>query len=403
MMDLRDIARILEEGPPAARAALAASPAASPEALYYLMTDRSPAIRASVAANPASPHQTFVSLAGDEDAVVRQALATRLAEIAPGLAPAQQDRLAQAAWAALAQLAGDVVEEIRVTVAEAVKDLPEAPRVMMLALARDACPRVADPVLRLCPLLTEEDLLALVAAPPVGATLTAIARRPAISAVVADALVAAGDAVAITALLGNRTAAIRESTLDALVVQAAEVTAWQEPLVRRPELLPRSAIALARFVAEALLGPLVQRTDLPEDVVGHLRVIVAQRLAGIPHPGETPDDAAARAGILLQADALDEAVLLRAARAGERDFVATALAGLAEVPRDVVDQAIVARCAKSVAGLCRRAALSYAVAEALIALLAPSPPSGEARVAPELVGDGELRWRIAALVRAAAR
>lgn len=404
MRGITDIARILEEGPASARSSLAANPAAPPEALYYLMADSAPGIRAAVAANPASPHQTFTILAGDDDPSVRQALATRLADLAPGLPPDQQDRLAHVAWGALARLAEDTAEEIRATIAEAVKDLPDAPRAMMLALARDTCLRVAEPVIRLCPLLTEEDLLGLVAAPPVAATLTAIARRPAISETVADALVATGDPATITALLGNRTAAIRESTLDALVVQAAERTAWQEPLVRRPDLPPRSALALARFVAEELLGALVERPGLPAEFAARIRGAVAARLAGAPRPGETAEDAASRAGILLRAGALDDAAMLRASRGGDTPFVTAALAGLAAVPQSTVEHAVVTRCSKSLAGLCRKAGLSDTAAETVVGLLAPAPPStAKVTVAPSLVGDGELRWRINAISRAAAR
>ena len=399
-----DIARILEDGPQAARIALAGSTAAPPEALYYLIADREPGIRAAVAANPSSPHQTFLALAADGDDAVRQALATRLAALAPGLPPAQQDRVAQVAWASLTKLAEDAAEEIRATIAEAVKDLPDAPRGMMLTLARDTSLRVAEPVIRLCPLLTEEDVLGLVAAPPMAATLTAIARRPAISETVADALVATGDVSVIVALLGNRTAAIRESTLDALVVQAAEHTAWQEPLVRRPDLPPRAALALARFVAEELLTPLMERPDLPPDAAGRIRGAVATRLAGAPRPGEAAEDAVARAGILLRAGALDEPALVRASRGGEVPFVVAALAGLAEVPQRSVDHAVMTRDAKCLAGLCRKAGLGDAAAEAVVALLAPTAPAAATvTVAPSLVGDGELRWRIDALERAAAR
>ncbi|MEO3473167.1 DUF2336 domain-containing protein [Roseomonas sp. CAU 1739] len=404
MTGITDIARILEDGPQAARLALAADAAAPPEALYYLMADGAPGIRAAVAANLASPHQTFLPLASDDEEAVRQALATRLASLAPGLPPAQQDRVAQVAWNALAKLAEDAAEEIRATIAEAVKDLPDAPRQMMLTLARDVSLRVAEPVIRLCPLLTEEDLLGLVAAPPIAATLTAIARRPAISETVADALVATGDTATIAALLGNRTAAIRESTLDALVVQAAEHTAWQEPLVRRPDLPPRAALALARFVAEDLLLSLVDRRDMPAEIAMRIRGAVATRLAGAPRPGETAEDAASRAGILLHAGALDEAMMLRASRAGETPFVTAALAGLASMPRATVDHAVVTRCSKSLAGLCRKAGLSDSAAETVVGLLAPAPPAtATVAVAPSLVGDGELRWRIDALSRAATR
>jgi uncharacterized protein (DUF2336 family) len=217
---------------------------------------------------------------------------------------------------------------------------------------------------------------------------------------VADALVATGDTATITALLGNRTAAIRESTLDALVVQAAERTAWQEPLVRRPDLPPRAALALARFVAEALIVPLVERPDLPADIAARIRGAVAGRLAGAPRPGETAEDATTRATILLRARALDDAVMLQAARGGETPFLIAGLAGLAEVKLRTVDQAVLTRDTKSLAGLCRKAGLSDATAEAVITLLAPAAPA-VVSVAASLVGDGELRWRIGALERAA--
>lgn len=394
-----EIARILEEGSRAARVALAADAATPPEALYYLMADSRADIRTAVAANPSSPHQAFAPLAADAEEAVRHALARRLAALAPGLPPAQQDRVAQAAWAALADLAEDAAEEIRATVAEAVKDLPDAPRAMMLALARDTSLRVADPVIRLCPLLTEADLLTLVAAPPVAAMLTAIARRPEISETVADALVATGDPGTIGALLGNRTAAIRESTLDALVVQAAERTSWQEPLVRRPDLPPRAALALSRFVAEALLIPLMERPGLPPDIAARIRSAVANRLAGALRPGETAEDGATRAAILLHAGALDDAVMAQASRRGEAPFVSAGLAGLAEVPLRTVEQTVLTRDGKSLAGLCHKAGLSDATADAVVAMLTPAAPA-VVSVAASLVGDGELRWRIAALERA---
>ena len=403
MIRAAEVARILQDGAPAARVALAADPAAPAEALYYLMGDPSPEVRRAVAANPATPHQSFPTLSGDRETEVRQALATRLAALAPGLGDGQRGRLTEAAWDALAHLAEDAAEEIRATIAEAVKDLPAAPRRLVLALAHDASLRVAGPVIRLSPLLTEQDLLGLVAAPPVAETLTAVARRPAISETVADALVATGDATAIGALLANGTAAIRESTLDALVVQAAERTAWQEPLVRRPALPPRTAMALARFVAEDLLTPLLDRADLPHEAATALRGAVAGRLAAQPRVGETAEDAAARAEILLRAQALNEALLLRAARGGEAAFVAAALAGLARVPASAVQHAVTTRCGKSLAGLCRQAGLGTATAEAVIGLLTPVPPEAATVVAPALVGDGELRWRIQALSRAAAR
>ncbi|MBP0463686.1 DUF2336 domain-containing protein [Roseomonas sp. PWR1] len=403
MTDLTRAARILEEGDVTGREALAADPAAPPEALYFLMSDRVASVRGAVARNPSSPFQTFGTLAADPDDGVRGALAARLAQLAPGLGEPQRDRLADAAWGALARLAEDTAEDIRIIIAEAVSTLPDAPRATVLALAQDRAMRVAEPVIRLSPMLTEEDLLSLVAAPPVAETLTAVARRPTISERVADALVDSGDDTAITALLLNDSAAIRESTLDALVVQAAERTHWQAPLVKRPALPPRAAVALSRFVAEELLAPLAARTDLPAEASATIRRAVAVRLAGRARPGESASDAGERALILLRAGALDDAAMLRAARAAEADFVKSALAALAGVPLSEVEHVVVTRCNKSIAGLCRRASLSEATAEAVAMLLAPPAPTASASVAPSLVGDGELRWRIDALARAAGR
>jgi len=401
MTPIQDIARLLADGSPDARAVLAADPATPAEALYYLMHDQRPRIRAAVAANSASPHQCWVPLAQDDDATVRHALAGRLALLAPGLPPPQQNRLAEAAWKALARLACDMVDDIRLAVAEAVQDLPNVPRALLMALARDPCPHVAAPILRLCPLLSEQDLLGLICAQPISATLAAIARRPAVSEAIADALVASGDAAVITALLNNQTAAIRETTLDALVIQAAERSEWQGPLVCRPVLPARAALALAGFVAEALLAPLARREDLSPELATHIRAIAADRIAGTPRPGETAEDAARRAAILVDAGALGEDTIRRAAEAGDSHFAAAALAGLAGVPNHVVTRAAATRCAKSLAGLCRRAGLSEETGGILIPLLAPAPPGADPAAPPGQIGEAELSWRIGALARGA--
>ncbi len=78
----------------------------------------------------------------------------------------------RARWRDLALLSG-----IRATVAEAVAALPNVPRDLVLRLARDTAVEVAGPVLRLSPLLSEADLLALVAAPPAAFTRSCLAAR----------------------------------------------------------------------------------------------------------------------------------------------------------------------------------------------------------------------------------
>ena len=55
---------------------------------------------------------------------------------------------------------------MRVVIADCVKAMPDAPRELILQLAHDTALAVCDPVVRLSPLLTDADLLALLATPP---------------------------------------------------------------------------------------------------------------------------------------------------------------------------------------------------------------------------------------------
>ena len=64
------------------------------------------------------------------------------------------------------------------------------------------------------PLLSDEDLLEIIAAGPVQGGLSAVARRSKVDVSIADAIVRANDIPAVAALLGNKNAQIREETLD---------------------------------------------------------------------------------------------------------------------------------------------------------------------------------------------
>src|SRR5690606_18810420 len=130
------------------------------------------------------------------------------------------ERLARISGAVLERLVEDAAVEVRSALAEAVARLPDAPRALILRLARDTALAVAAPVLKGSPLLTEADLLALVAAPPARFTRRVVAARPRLPEPVAEAVADSADSPAITALLANGTAAIREATLDRLAAAA---------------------------------------------------------------------------------------------------------------------------------------------------------------------------------------
>lgn len=402
------VQHIAANGTGAERAALARRTATAPEILYFLAGDGDAGVRAAVAANPTTPPQADRRLKSDDDEAVRVALAAKLAPAAPQFAAAPADKLRRMAFETLSDLVRDTAVQVRATIAEALKDLPDAPREMILELARDVAIPVAEPVLRFSPMLTESDLQALVAAPPSDGTLAAIARRPHLAESLSDALVATGNATAITELLSNASARIREATLDQLIAQAAERTEWHAPLVRRPRLPPRAAAQLAVIVADTLLREMMARTDLSTATREALAAAVQRRLAvpagAPPLPAHEPaaDDAMMEARALAARGTLTEQLLLESASRGEVRRSTALLAAAAGVGYAVVERAASLRSPKGLVSLCWKAGFGMQAGAAMQALLGRIPPNkllgagpgGGYPLAPE-----EMRWQIDVLIK----
>jgi uncharacterized protein (DUF2336 family) len=222
-------------------------------------------------------------LTEDENAAVREALAKRVADIMPSLTSSSHDRLTQILHPIVLKLAEDSVAQIRFIIADAAKNLSTVPRDAVLRLAMDTEIRVAEPVIRLSPLLTEEDLLLLIASPPAPTTLQAVARRIGIGEPVTDALIAQGDRTTISLMLENTSAKIRTASIEELLNRARFNPEWFPSLMARPALTPDTAIRLAGVVADTLLRPLMQRQDVDPALLFRIRQCVADRL-GLPQP-----------------------------------------------------------------------------------------------------------------------
>ena len=257
--------------------ALAAGARTEAHVLTDLIDDPSVTVRAALALNTASPASVTTdwrTIATNGCAIL---LARKLAALMPTLSAPDQARLSQETWQTLKALVADETARVRAVIAEAVKELPDAPRDLIRRLAQDTNTSVCEPVIRLSPLLATEDLVALVAMAPGAGTVLAVARRGDLEPSVSDAIAATADVAAIRALLANRSAQIREATLDALVARSVDHPDWHEPLVRRPSLPARAALMLCEIVATHLLAELAVRADLPRALAEELRRRVAAR------------------------------------------------------------------------------------------------------------------------------
>jgi uncharacterized protein (DUF2336 family) len=277
--------------------------------------------------------------------------------------------------------------------------MPDAPRELILALARDPELPVAEPVIRFSPLLTEQDLLALLAKPPNHDTVISVARRPHLNEAVCDSIAATADVSAIRVLLSNQSAAIREATLDALIANGAERTEWHEPLVRRPTLPAGAARKLSEIVANHLLEVLASRADLEPGLLRELRVRLGKRLeADAGPPAISPcGEAVSWTGGAAPGKRVTETMLLQAARLGDAKLAAALLAAAAGVPLPVVQRAGALRSTKGLVSLIWKAGFTMAVAapvQALLARLAPAAllgpdPGGNCPLAAD-----EMRWHL---------
>ena len=390
----------------AARVRLGASEGTAQTVLHQLANDGSVTVRAALALNPAAPPAVNQSLAQDHDVRVRLLLARKLASLLPTLARDEQTRLGQEAHATLLTLAEDAAVRVRAAVAEVVKDMPDAPRDLILRLAHDPAVTVSEPVIRLSPLLTSADLIALLAGAPSPATVLAVSRRREVDEAVSDAVAETANNLAIQALLANPCAHIRESTLDALVARAVDNVEWHEPLVRRPRLTDSAARALSEFVAAHLLEVLAGRADLTPELSGDLRSRLERRFEAASSPPRADDAATEKAlnqARKLAADgALSEPALLDAARQGDVRLVSALLAVAAGFPISVVDRASTLRSAKGLVSLAWKAGFGMRAAlasQTVLARLAPEAVLGSAPGGSFPLAIEEMRWQLDFLSR----
>ncbi len=384
------------------RVRLAAAPGTAPDTLLGLAHDPDVLVRAAVAINPSAPPPVDRMLASDPDSRVRTLLARKLANLLPSLSGAEYEHLQQQALATLGDLVADEVVRVRATIADIVKGMPDAPHDLVMRLAQDSALAVSDPVIRLSPLLSTEDLLALVAATPSPYTATSVASRANLPETVSDTIAAGADTGAIAALLANGSAAIREATLDALIERAPENATWHAPLVRRPKLSTRAANALSEFVATRLLDELARRGDLEPEVNLDLRRRLGERLRA-EAPGAAADGQAAMtiAQGLAEAGALDENALMEAIERGEARIAGAMLAVAAAVPVTVVDRAARLRSAKGLVSLIWKAGFTMRCAAPLQMLLAPANTLRANSSGGFPLAADEMRWQLGFLTQIA--
>jgi uncharacterized protein (DUF2336 family) len=264
----------------------------------------------------------------------------------------------------LRSLASDQLPRVRALLAEELKSSHHVPHAIIRQLALDAAVIVSAPVLEYSPLLSDADLMEVIAAGCAQEALSAIANRSKVSEGVSDAVVATFDVPAVATLLANKRASIREATLDRIADNAADVQSWHEPLVMRHQLsiraVRRMAGFVAPFVASSLLQKLAERNDLDQETTRFLTKRVKKRIA--KSGGKVQEEVREQVMVLDQRMLLDDEAMEQALLSGQNDFVIEALALGAEMPADMIRKIIATSSAKSITALAWKAGLSMRTA-----------------------------------------
>ncbi|MGF1594339.1 MAG: DUF2336 domain-containing protein [Kiloniellaceae bacterium] len=391
---------LAKSGSDRARADLAARADLRPELLYFLAEDPSTEVRRRIAANAGTPSQADLILARDADEAVRAELAAKVARLTAEAGRGAQEKAQRFVEETLELLARDQATRVRQILAEALKSVAGAPPQVIRSLARDTEDVVACPVLEFSPLLSDEDLLEIIASSGVSSRLCAISRRSHLGEAISDAIVQRDDRQAVSELLANKSAQIREETLDRLIDGSVTETTWQPALVERPALPAAAVKKLAGFVAESLLKKLQGRSDLDDRTARAVAEEVRKRIdqggneAPAAKAGANPAEQVAKlkkAG-KLNSEAVGDAIL-----AGQRDFVRHALAAMAAVEVDYVDRVLQGHSAKGITALAWKAGCSMRVALQLQINMGGIPPNKalNARDGSEFpLSPEEMEWQL---------
>jgi uncharacterized protein (DUF2336 family) len=390
--------RLIERHAREAQEELASHSDAGEDVLHYLAVNGAVATRRAVAANTGASVESNHLLAGDGDEEVRAVLAVKMGKVLPGLLNVEREHISSLTLATLERLARDEVARVRAILAEAIKHLDCVPKETVLLLARDVEQIVSRPILEYSPLLSDRDLLEIVANAEARGALSAIARRRNLSPRVSDAIVKSLNIPAVAALLMNTDLSLRKSTLDMIIANAAQTKEWHGPLAFRPELSSAMVRRLASFVGASLIEALARRRGLDRKTQDILARQVGEKLAADPMVAEVTAVPKNELEAALGDKVLDDEFFDEAAMQGQRETIVLGLASLAKVRKEDVRKILDSGSARPLTALVWRAKLSMRTAfkiQTLIMKLKGSEVLPARRGVDFPMGDDEMLWHLA--------
>ncbi len=381
------------------RKKLAAHQDLEPEILYFFSTDEEPEVRREVAENVGTPLQADLILSKASDEEVRAELAHKIGRMIPELSPDENEKVTEMTLEVLDVLANDELPRIRAIISEELKKASNVPHDIVFRLAEDLEEIVSVPVLEYSPLLSERDLLEIIARGLKSRALVAVARRKSVTEPVVDAVVETGDGEAVNAVLENQSSRISDKTFDHIAEEAEGRKEWHNAMVYRDDLPLKTVMRIASFVSAALTEALISRNKGDKKLVENLRKTVRQRIER--GELETKEEEDGRLTTFEQAEAdfnggvLTEERILQMAKDGENAYIRYALHFLSDIPRDTVAKIINTASAKAITAVSWKAGLAMETAVELQKALGNVSSSNLIRPTSSgdyPIGEDDLEW-----------
>ncbi len=261
----------------------------------------------------------------------------------------------------LKRLTRDVEMAIRIALAQRLAEDSNAPHDLILLLVDDSI-EVARPLIINSPLLTEADVLKMIAEAGIGHQ-EAVAGRPNIGIPVTDALAKSEVESVLVALVRNATAKISSYSYETLVQKSRAFSGLQEPLIKRPDLPPQLATNMCEWVSDALKTYIKTNYNMTAKSVDaamtEANVVLKSEPPG---PKDPPADSAQKLIEKLAASGqLKAGFLMRVLSQGQTDLFDLAFARLLDMELPRFRKAFYEGGARPVALSCRAAGIDRSV------------------------------------------
>ncbi len=226
-------------------------------------------------------------------------------------------------------MAADAETIVRQAVATSLRHSEHLPRDVAVALANDDV-TVAQPILESSPVLTDEDLMGVLAEGN-GTKQVAVAKRPEVSAALAAAVIDTGNAAAVTTLVGNEGAALNEDLFQRTIERYSRFETVKAAMVHRSELPVTISERLVALVSDRLKVVLASRHDLPADMAADILLDARERATvGLLTKGSS-EDTQALVSQLHARGRLSPSLVLRGLCLGDVRFCEDAMAEIAGI------------------------------------------------------------------------